>query len=62
MHITRSAEDPEFREAAKAVLLHAEDMIPVEGQPGSWRLPLELLMARLEMKRFYFLFEKKKVC
>jgi hypothetical protein len=37
MRHTRATDDPEFRNAAKAVRLRAEDMIPME---GAWCLPL----------------------
>jgi hypothetical protein len=62
MHITPTNEDPEFRKAAKAVHLPAEDMIPMKGQSGSWCLPLEQLSATPAIKGLYFRFEKTKVC
>ena len=61
MHHTRGADDPEFRKMAKAVHLRAEDMIPLEGRPDSWCLPLEQLEATPAIKRLYFRFEKTKV-
>lgn len=61
MHITRATDDPEFRKTAKAVHLHAEDMIPMKGQQESWCLPLEQLSATPAIKRLYFQFEKTKV-
>jgi hypothetical protein len=64
MYITRSTDDPEFCMAAKAVLLSAEDMVPVEGQIGTYRLPLKTRPNLLtpEIKRLYFLFKEKNVC
>lgn len=61
MHHTRVTDDPEFREMAKAVRLHAEDMTPLEGPSGSWCLPLKKLEATTAMKRLVFRFEKTKV-
>ncbi|KAK5221538.1 hypothetical protein LTR99_010969 [Exophiala xenobiotica] len=62
MHITRAADDPEFWEAAKAVLFRAEDMIPVEGRIGAYRLPLKQrpVLQTPEMKRLYWLYHEKK--
>lgn len=61
MHITRANDDPEFRKMAKAVHLRAEAMIPWEGQPDSWCLPLEQLEASPAITRLYVQFEKTKV-
>lgn len=64
MHFTRSEDDPEFREAAKAVFIRAEDLIPVEGQLGTWRLPLKQRPTLMTpaINRLFFLFRTKKVC
>lgn len=40
MRITRSADDHEFHDAANAVVIHIHDIVPVEGQVGTYRLPL----------------------
>ncbi|MCJ1476466.1 hypothetical protein MMC13_005132 [Lambiella insularis] len=63
MHVTRSTDDLEFREAAKAVVVRAEDLVPVEGQPGMWRLPLKQRPALMTpaMKRLFFLVRTKKL-
>jgi hypothetical protein len=63
MYITRSADDPEFCMAAKAVLLRAEDMVSVDGQIGTYRLPLKTRPKLLtpEIRRLYYLFKEKKV-
>ena len=60
MHITRATDDPEFRETAKAVHLHAEDIILMKVQVRSWWVPLEQLSATPTNKRLYR-FEKTKV-
>ncbi|OAL33347.1 hypothetical protein AYO20_07358 [Fonsecaea nubica] len=59
MYHTRAADDSEFLEAAKAVQLFAEDMIP--GQPGLWHLPLEQVATIPSITRLYSLFENTKL-
>lgn len=60
MYFTSSAEDPEFREAAEAILLRAEDMIPRYGQ-SVWALSLQKVESTPEIKKLYKQFEEKKV-
>ncbi len=52
MHSTAPTDD--FRRAAEAVHIHVQEMTPVEGVKGVWRLPGELWENKPE---FYALME-----
>ena len=57
-----TAPTDEFRTAAEAVRINAQEMTPVGGEKGVWRLPTESLENKPEIYSLVNLYNKTRVC